>query len=242
MNDVASRLRVGVVIPAFNEQEILPRVLASTWPADVECIVVVDDGSADETSARALLARRESSTHIIVVRHEQNRGVGAAIASGYREVFARDFDVAVVVAADGQMRIDEIERLLKPIREGHADYVKGERMSDPELRARMPWSRIAGNLWFSALTSAAVGYPTRDSQCGYTAVTRKAFLNMRLDKIWRSYGYPNELIARAVKSGTKICEVPVTPVYADEQSGIRLRHVLFVVPAAVARAAFIARF
>ncbi len=226
-------LDVAVVVPAYCEERHIARVIR-TLPPGVDRVVVVDDASPDRTAERAL---GEGDTRVVVVRHAVNRGVGAAIATGYARAFADGADVAVVMAGDAQMDPRDLEALVAPIARGEADYAKGDRLSWPDARRRMPFSRYVGNRALAALTRVVTGVPVRDSQCGYTALSRAGASHIPLDELWPRYGYPNDLISFAALAGLRIREVPVRPIYADETSGVGVRHALFVVPYVLARAA-----
>src|SRR5262249_7842112 len=146
----------------------------------------------DDTSERARI-----NPDIHVVRHATNRGVGRAIATGYREALVAGLDVAVVMGGDGQMDPRDLPALLNPIAEGIADYVKGNRFLHPDVWREMPPARIAGNLVLSAATRITSGYRhVFDSQCGYTAIHRDALAKLDLDVLWARYGYPNDLLSR----------------------------------------------
>lgn len=228
-----SGLAVAVVVPAYNEESHIARVLEG-MPPEVDRIIVVDDGSSDRTATRVREAR---DRRIILVRHEKNLGVGAAIATGYGRAFAEGADVSVVMAGDAQMDPRELESLIAPIARREAEYVKGDRLSWPDARRLMPTARFIGNHALAALTRVATGVEVRDSQCGYTALSREGAARLRLDRLWPRYGYPNDLLASAAMAGLQIREVPVRPIYADETSGVGVRHALFVVPYVLARAA-----
>lgn len=223
--------RVAVVVPAYNEARLIARTLAGI-PEYVTHIVVVDDASRDDTAARA---GQCGDPRVEVVRHAHNRGVGAAIVTGYRRAFARGAEVCAVMAGDGQMDPSDLEHLLWPVLTGRAAYAKGDRLSFPGARRAMPPTRWLGNLLLGKLTAWIAGVPIRDSQCGFTALSREAAARLPLDKLWRGYGYPNDLIGMLCERDLKVREVMVRPVYGDEQSGIRLRHALFVVPFVLAR-------
>jgi len=218
--------RVAVVVPAFNEARLIGRTLARV-PSFVDDVVVVDDGSHDDTAARA---RAAHDPRVVVIEHAYNRGVGAAIASGYHAAFLAGADIAVVMAGDAQMDPVDLPALLTPLVRGEADYTKGDRLSYPRARQQMPLTRFVGNHLLSALTRLATGLPVRDSQCGYTALSRRAEDRLIVAALWPRYGYPNDLLGRAAAAGLRVRDVPVRPVYADETSGIGLHHAVFVIP------------
>ncbi|HEY1691309.1 MAG TPA: glycosyltransferase family 2 protein [Polyangiaceae bacterium] len=227
--------RVVVVVPAWEEALRIARVVRGI-PSWVDAIVVVDDASTDGTAdaaASVLDARVE------VVRHAHNRGVGAAIVSGYRraaEIARADRDAYVVMAGDGQMDPADLVSVVDPVARGEADYVKGDRFASGTIGA-MPLSRRVGGLAFSWATSRAIGVSISDSQCGYTAIARDALVRLDLDEIWPRYGYPNDLLSQVALRGMRIAQVPVRAVYADEVSRLAPRHVPMVA-ALVARAWF----
>ncbi len=223
--------RVAVVVPAFDEARLIGRTLGSV-PGYVDLVVVVDDGSRDGTAERVTLV---ADRRVVLVRHRHNRGVGAAIASGYRVAFERGADVAAVMAGDAQMDPADLEALLAPVLAGEADYAKGDRLGFPGARRHMPVARWLGNHALTWLTRVATGLRVRDSQCGYTALGRAAAARIALEQLWPRYGYPNDLLGRLAAARLRVCDVRVRPVYADETSGIGWRHALFVVPWVLAR-------
>jgi glycosyltransferase involved in cell wall biosynthesis len=220
------QLRVSVVIPAFNEAGKIAATVASV-PNLVDHVVVVDDASTDETSERV-----DTDDRVELLRHGTNRGVGAAIATGYRRALEKDCDVAVVMAGDGQMDPDELPALLAPSATGDADYVKGNRFKHPDIWSAMPKSRIVGNVLLSAATRVTSGYShVFDSQCGYTAIHRRALAAIDLDVLWSRYGYPNDLLSRLYVAGVRVVDVPVRPIYGDHwRSGINFGTALHPIP------------
>jgi glycosyltransferase involved in cell wall biosynthesis len=215
--------RVVVVIPARDEAARIGHVIA-TLPPEVDRAFVVDDASRDATcsAARAVIDPR-----VTLLTHGTNRGVGAAIVTGYRAALAEGGDARdafVVMAGDAQMDPCDLPALAGPIARGAAGYVKGNRFAHPEVRRVMPRARYAGGLVFSRLTSIAIGQRVTDSQCGYTAIAREACARLDLDALWPRYGYPNDLLAMLVARGVTIAEACVRPVYAGEASGLRAWH------------------
>lgn len=228
-------LRVAVVIPAHNEARLLP-VTLSGLPAFVDAIVVVDDASTDATVRAARTAAAPVAPEII--RHAENLGVGGAIVTGYRRALHLGVDAAVVVGADAQMDPSEMHRLLDPLVEGRADYVKGDRMGHPEVRQRMPWVRYVGNRALTRLTRMACGASIRDAQCGYTAITTEVLARLPLDVLYPRYGFPNDLLARLAEIDARILDRPVSPIYGDEASGIRVLRVVVPISMLLMRAAW----
>lgn len=227
-----SGLSVAVVVPAYREERLIIRTIRGV-PPFVDRIVVVDDGSDDRT---AELAAACGDPRVEIVRHGINRGVGAAIATGYRVAFARGVEIAAVMAGDAQMDPDDLCRVIEPIARGEADYVKGDRLSHPDVWCAMPRHRWLANHVLTRMTRIATGLRVRDSQCGYTAISRRAAERIAIDRIWAGYGYPNDVLARMAHAGLRVGEVVVRPIYADERSGIGLRHGLAVIPMVIARA------
>jgi glycosyltransferase involved in cell wall biosynthesis len=224
---------IAVVVPAFNEAKHIALTLRSI-PRYVDRIVVVDDGSSDATASEVLGV---DDARIDLVQHETNRGVGQALCTGYAKAFTDGAEIAAVMAGDGQMHPDDLRRLLVPLVEGVADYVKGDRLSHPEVWRRMPRTRLVGNHVLSLGTRVATGLSIRDSQCGYTALHRRAAERVPWAKLWRGYGYPNDLLGLLSQTGARVRDIVVRPVYADEESGIGWRHALLVIPFVLATVA-----
>jgi hypothetical protein len=175
-------------------------------PGFVDHVIVVDDGSRDATAAIAQRASRRAAGRggrpIEVIVHPENRGVGAAIATGYARALALGADVTAVMAGDGQMDPADLPGLLAPIVDGTADYAKGNRFAWPGGWRQMPPVRMAGNLVLSWLTRLASGYrQLTDSQCGYTVASRRALLAIGPARMFARYGYPNDLLARWARPG-----------------------------------------
>ena len=218
-------------MPAYNEAKLIRGTLEGV-PTFVDHIIVVDDASLDST--REVV--RATERPIEVIEHESNQGVGAAIATGCRQALLAGADVTAIMAADGQMDPVDLPALLAPLIAGEADYVKGNRLGWPAASKSMPWHRWLGNCLFSLLTRHAVGVDVHDSQCGYAALTYRAKQVLDWDRLWKGYGYPNDLLSCLTLCGLRVQEVLVRPVYGSEQSGIRLRHILFSIPFVIVRA------
>lgn len=236
-DDPTGGLRVAVVIPAYREATLLPRTLAGI-PAWILYIIVVDDGSPDDT-ARVAEAAAASDPRIDVVRLGQNQGVGRAIVTGYARAVALGAEVMVVMAADDQMDPADLPAVLAPITSGRADYVKGERLRHVEAH-RMPPIRRLGTRALAHLTGWASGLRgLEDTQCGYTAMRRETFLALAPvhDLLFPRYGYPNDLLIRLAEIDARVAQVTVRPVYADEVSGLRIHRVIVPISGILLRGA-----
>jgi glycosyltransferase involved in cell wall biosynthesis len=225
--------RIAVVVPAHNERRLIARTLRGL-PSWVDHVVVVDDASSDDTAEQA---RAVPDDRVEVVRHGFNRGVGAAIVTGYRHAFDRRADVAAVMAGDAQMDPDDLGAVVMPIVRGHADYVKGDRLSHPEVLSSMPLQRWIANHALSELTRWTTGLSIHDAQCGFTAISRRASELIPLDRIWPRYGYPNDLLSHLALSGMRVRDVVVRPIYGSEISGIRTTDIFTSYPRVLARSA-----
>ena len=217
--------RIVVVVPAFNEERAVARTVRSI-PGFVDHVLVVDDASTDRTAQTVRRARRRG---LELLRHPANRGVGAAIASGYRRALALEADIAAVMAGDGQMDPLDLPALLDAIIDGRCDYAKGNRFAQTGTYSRMPAHRVFGNIVLSLATKLTSGYlHVFDSQCGYTAASRRALCVIDAAGLFPRYGYPNDLLARLWAAGIEVTDVPVRAVYGpDWRSGISVLTVLY---------------
>jgi glycosyltransferase involved in cell wall biosynthesis len=201
---------LSAIIPAYNAARHLPAVIDRVARhVRRDHIVVVDDGSADDT--RAVAAR----TGATVVAHNGNQGKGAAIRSGLARAGELGAPFAILLDADGQHNPDEIPNFVARQRDTGADMVVGNRL----VRAgNMPWLRKATNYVTSAVVSILAGRHVPDSQNGYRLVRLSHFTKFPLTT--NRYEIESEMIIRAGRAGGKIASVPVETIYGDEKSFI----------------------
>ncbi len=211
---------IVAIVPALDEAPRIGRVIR-TMPGSGPRIVVVDAGSRDGTgdAARATLDPR-----VEVVAHPARRGVGAAISTGALRARALGARAAVVLAGDGQMDPLDLRAVVEPILRDEADFVKGNRLAWPSGALAFPLPRLIGVVALAAATRVVSGLAIDDAQCGYVAFGRRALERVDWPSLWPSFGYPNELLVEAARLGLRVTEVPVRPVYAHEQSKLRVRH------------------
>jgi len=214
---------VAVVVPAYNEEALVGSTVTRV-PPFVDRILVVDDGSADGTAARA----EASDPRVEVVRHDRNEGVGAAIVSGYRRAIAEEIDVTCVMAADGQMDPEDLATLARAVAADECDYAKANRLFTGQAWEVIPRSRYVGNAILSFLTKIASGYwHVADSQSGYTAVNLETLRLLDLGRVYRRYGFPNDMLVHLNVFNRRVRDYPSRPIYGvGERSGIKLQRVI----------------
>ena len=216
--------RVAVVVPAHDEERLIGGTLA-TIPELVDRIYVVDDHSSDTTAKRA---QEAADPRVEVISHAQNEGVGAAIVTGYKRALAENIDVAVVMAADGQMDPADLEQIAGAVARGEVDYAKANRLFTGQAWQLMPRHRYLGNAVLSMLTKIASGYwHVADSQSGYTAISRVMLERLDLDHLYRRYGFPNDMLVHLNVWNARVRDFPSRPIYGQgERSEIRLSRVV----------------
>jgi glycosyltransferase involved in cell wall biosynthesis len=216
--------RVAVVVPAHDEEQLIGATLAGV-PAFVDRIYVVDDGSTDATADRA---RATGDARVEIVSHDRNRGVGAAIVTGYKRALEAGEDVVCVMAADNQMDPADLETLVVPVARGEVDYAKANRLFTGQAWELIPRTRYLGNAVLSLLTKIASGYwHIADSQSGYTALGRSMLAQLDLDRVYTNYGFPNDLLVHLNVWNARVRDFPSRPVYGvGERSGIRYHKVV----------------
>jgi glycosyltransferase involved in cell wall biosynthesis len=216
--------RVAVVVPAHDEEALIATTLAGI-PTFVDKIYVVDDGSRDATAERA---RATGDARVEVVPHDRNRGVGAAIVTGYRRALADGIDATGVMAADNQMDPADLELLTLPIVRGELDYAKANRLVTGEAWNLIPRTRYLGNAILSMLTKVASGYwHVADSQSGYAVISKQMLSVLDLDRVYTGYGFPNDFLVHLNVWNARVRDFPSRPIYGvGERSGIRYRKVV----------------
>jgi glycosyltransferase involved in cell wall biosynthesis len=216
--------RVAVVVPAHDEEALIGETLGSI-PEFVDRVYVVDDHSTDATAART---EELGDPRVEVISHEANEGVGAAIVTGYRRSLDEGIDVTAVMAADGQMDPADLETLVGAVARGEVDYAKANRLFTGQAWELMPRHRYLGNAVLSMLTKIASGYwHVADSQSGYTAISKQMLEQLDLDRIYRRYGFPNDMLVHLNVWNARVRDFSSRPIYGHgERSEIRLWRVV----------------
>jgi glycosyltransferase involved in cell wall biosynthesis len=216
--------RIAVVVPAHNEESLIAATIVGV-PDFVDRIIVVDDASIDGTVEQV---RATGDPRVELVAHERNRGVGAAIVTGYQRALALGADATAVMAGDNQMDPDELEALALPVVRDQLDYAKANRLFTGRAWQEIPRSRYLGNAVLSFLTKIASGYwHVADSQAGYTVISRRMLELLDLDRIYPRYGFPNDMLVHLNVWNARVRDIPSRPIYGvGERSGIKIRKVV----------------
>ena len=208
---VIDRTNVAALIPAYFEANHIADV-ARRVCTQIDCVLVVDDGSTDATETEA----RTSGAQVI--RHAQNQGKGAAIKTGLRELAARPgIEYIMILDGDGQHSPEEIPNFLEEANRSGAELIVGNRMSDTRT---MPLVRKLTNRTMSALISGLIGQSVPDSQCGFRMFRRDLALAL-LDTASSNFDFETEMLAIAARRGGRIAAAPISTIYGDEVSKIR---------------------
>jgi glycosyltransferase involved in cell wall biosynthesis len=231
--------KISVVVPAYNEETQIARVI-DTMPEFVDMIVITNDCSKDRTSEVIRNHPGYAAGRVTLLEHEVNQGVGGAIATGYKWSRDNGYDIAVVMAGDGQMDPEDLPAILDPVVDGEADYTKGNRLVTGEAFNKIPKIRFFGNSALSLLTKIASGYwHVADSQTGYTAINQAALRAIDWDAMYKRYGQPNDLLVKLNVANMRVVDVPIEPVYnVGEKSGIKIHKVIFTIGSLLVRLFF----
>jgi dolichol-phosphate mannosyltransferase len=215
---------IAVVIPCYRTSRQILDVL-SRIDANVARIYVVDDACPEGTGDLVEASRPDD--RVRVLRHERNRGVGAAMVTGYRAALADGAQIVVKIDGDGQMDPAQLSRLVAPIAMGAADYAKGNRFYDFALLQDMPRVRLLGNALLSLVNKISSGYwNVMDPTNGYTAIHRAALEALPLGKIDSGYFFESDMLFRLYTVRAVVRDVPLRARYAGESSNLRIGRVL----------------
>jgi glycosyltransferase involved in cell wall biosynthesis len=225
--------RIAVVIPCYRVADQIGGVITAIG-ADVQAIYAVDDGCPQGTADR--LTAQAADPRLRVLRHDRNRGVGAAVVTGYRAALADGADIVVKVDGDGQMDPARIGCLVAPIVQGRADYTKGNRFHELEFLRSMPRTRLFGNALLSLVNKIASGYwDVMDPTNGFTAIHRDALAQLPLDKLDHGYFFESDVLFRLYTIRAVVRDVPMPARYAGEPTSLRIGRVAAVFPLKYAR-------
>jgi dolichol-phosphate mannosyltransferase len=220
---------IVAVMPCYRVEREIQSVLQEV-PSYIKHIVVVDDASPDSTRD-LVTASAKIDARILLMRHPANLGVGGAMITGYKKALELGAQVVVKIDGDGQMDVDHLPVLLKPLIEGRADYTKGNRFRDFKSLQQMPFVRRVGNMGLAFLAKAATGYWNMfDPTNGFNAIRSEVLAQLPLDKIDHSYYFETSMLANLYLIGAVVKDVPMPARYKGEVSSLLIHRILFEFP------------
>lgn len=201
--------KIWIVLPAYNESLILKSVIEEIQESGYQNIIVVDDGSKDDTFTTA-----KNIPSILALRHNVNRGKGAATKTGIEAAKKQGADIIITMDSDGQHNPGDISNLIEPLQQGHCHVTLGTRLLNPK---GMPWYKIIANHIGNAVTWYIYGLWVSDSQSGFRAYSRKAaeLINTQTDR----YEYDSEVIREIYLHKLRYVEVPIEVRYTEYSMG-----------------------
>lgn len=220
----SAAVKVAVIIPAFRVRAHVLKVLGAIGP-EVDGIYVVDDACPEGSGA--YVQDNCADPRVRVLFNTSNLGVGGAVLAGYVQAIDDGMDVLVKIDGDGQMDPAILWAFVAPIVAGEADYTKGNRFFDLTNVRRMPGFRLFGNAVLSFFAKVSTGYwHVLDPTNGYTAIHAEVARRLPLGKVNRRYFFETDLLFRLNVMRAAVVDVPMDPVYGDEQSNLSIGKVI----------------
>jgi len=222
-------LTVAVVIPCYKVSQSLKSVLNNIG-SEVTSIYCVDDNCPEESwKVAELIANKDS--RIRIIRRKRNGGVGAAVISGYKAALEDNADIIVKIDGDGQMAPQLIPNFIKPIYEGHADFIKGNRFYDLKSVASMPLVRIIGNSILSFINKLSSGYWNLfDPNNGFIAIHANVLRLVPMEKLNERFFFEADMLFRLSIIRALVKDIPMDSVYGDEKSNLSILNIFLTFP------------
>ncbi len=197
-----------VIIPTFNESKAIGGLIRQIHKLGHK-VIIIDDGSIDETASIALDCQAE------VLRNSKNLGKGASLIKGYNFAIAQGFDTLITMDGDGQHASADIPAFIERAQNSACVIIVGNRMA---MTKGMPFLRILTNRFMSGFISLLTKQYIPDTQCGFRLIKKEVFTKINLST--SKYETESELLIRAAHLGFKIESIPVRTIYSGEKSQI----------------------
>jgi glycosyltransferase involved in cell wall biosynthesis len=214
-------LKIGVVVPAYNEQALISKTISSI-PEYVDIVIAINDASKDGTLTE-LNKLKEKQKNLIVLDNEINGGVGFSIKRGLKQALEKDVDLVAIMAGDAQMDPQYLKPMIDNMLERKLDFIKANRFLHLEALKDMPLYRRVGNVAITILTKFATGYYSIfDSQNGYVVYSKKSIELLSFNLLSDRYDYENTVLIGMSIAGLKIGDYPIPALYGEEKSTINV--------------------
>lgn len=212
--------RVAVIIPCYKVKNFVINVIERI-PDCVSRIYCVDDYCPEQSGE--FVINNNYDKRIVVIKREENGGVGAAMCTGYAAAIGDGYDILVKVDGDGQMAPELIPLLIAPIRDQSADYVKGNRFFNADDIVGMPRMRLFGNAALSFIAKVSTGYwEIFDPTNGFTAIHVRILERVPFHKLAKRYFFETDMLFRLGCLRARVIDMPMTAHYANEVSNLRI--------------------
>ena len=212
--------KIAVVIPSYRVCDHILGVIDNIGP-EISKIYVVDDCCPDNSGS--YIKAHCHDERVLVIRNQENQGVGGAVIAGYQIALEEGMDIIVKVDGDGQMDPSLILNFVAPILSGRADYTKGNRFFDLEGIRVMPKMRVFGNAVLSFMTKLSSGYwGLFDPSNGYTAIHKDVARYIPFHKVSNRYFFETDMLFRLNTLGAVVEDVPMDAKYGDEVSYLKI--------------------
>lgn len=201
--------RIAILIPAYNEEKYIGQVIENCLPYQLE-IIVVDDGSLDQTVMVVKNLVKNKNYPLILLQHRQNKGKGAALDTGFKYVIRKNYQGVITLDADAQHDAKEIKKFLQMIEKEKPDLIIGSRFQNTQ---GMPFLRLATNYVTSWIISKLAGQKVEDVQSGFRYISHKVIKNIELRT--KNFETEPELILKACWLNYKVKNLPISTIYYD---------------------------
>ncbi|WP_019028724.1 glycosyltransferase family 2 protein [Colwellia piezophila] len=215
--------KIAVIIPCYRVKAFVLDVIKKIG-AEVDFIIAVDDKCPENSGE--FIQKSCDDKRLSVIFHDENKGVGGAVISGYNAALELGATIFVKIDGDGQMDPKIMPSIIAPILSGLADYTKGNRFHSFYNVREMPKFRLFGNACLSFLTKISSGYWSLfDPTNGYTAIHRAALEKIELQNVSERYFFETDMLIKLGDSRAVIMDVPMEAIYGDEESNLKISNI-----------------
>ncbi|MGQ9608997.1 MAG: glycosyltransferase family 2 protein [bacterium] len=199
---------ICILLPGYNEEKMIGQIVSKARKV-INDVIVIDDGSTDDTYQIA------KSAGAIVIRHEVNKGKGAALKTGFQYALEHNYQAVITMDSDGQHDVNDIPNFLNALSEKKTGIIIGSRMKDIST---MPAIRKVTNKLTSYISSLLMRQKVDDSQSGFRLITSDVLRSIKLES--DRYDMESEILIKASRAGFQIISVPIKTIYGQEKSKI----------------------
>ena len=207
---MSKKEKIAILIPAYNEEKHLGKVLNDCLAYNLD-VIVVDDGSQDKTSQVVKKIQKKVGKQIILIKHHLNQGKGSALKTGFQYVLENHYQGVITLDADGQHKVKEIELFLKNLKQQPVDLIVGNRLDNTQ---NMPFVRLATNVITSKIISVLAGQKVDDVQSGFRFISCQLLKNVELKT--KNFDTEPEIILKASWLQYPIKNIPITTIYHQQ--------------------------